>query len=367
MRRVFKTFAFAAAVAVAACSGKPGYVITGTVETGADGDMVFLQERQGWNFVNLDTAVVSAGQFTFEGVQELPKNVYLSCKTAENNVLRTDFFLENGKLTVELKKENPSVKGTAVNDAYQAVKDQIAEVYPKMRELSMAARQEGLSEGQRDSIYAEYEKLDNRMSEINLNAAKANITNAVGVHLLKSIYYGLKVDELDALLSQVPESFKSDETVVKIQKYANALKTTAVGQKFVDFTMKDLEGKDVKLSDYVGKGKVVVVDFWASWCGPCRAGMPALKELYKKYKGDKFEIVGVSLDKEEAAWKKGIEDLGINWPHMSDLKYWDCEGAQLYGVNAIPHLVVMDKDGVIAARNIHGAELEAKVKELIAK
>ena len=121
----------------------------------------------------------------------------------------------------------------------------------------------------------------------------------------------------------------------------------------------------MKLSDYVGKGKVVLIDFWASWCGPCRREMPNLVEAYKQYKDKNFEIVGVSLDRDLEAWKKGIADLNITWPQMSDLKYWDCEGAKLYAVSSIPHTLLVDAEGTIVARGLHGEELQQKIAELL--
>ena len=129
--------------------------------------------------------------------------------------------------------------------------------------------------------------------------------------------------------------------------------------------MKDLKGKNVKLSDYVGKGKVVLVDFWASWCGPCRREMPNLVEAYKQYKGKNFEIVGVSLDRDEAAWKNMSKELKITWPQMSDLKFWQCEGAQLYAVSSIPHTVLIDGNGTIIARGLHGKALLDKIAEVV--
>ena len=119
------------------------------------------------------------------------------------------------------------------------------------------------------------------------------------------------------------------------------------------------------MSDYAGKGKVVLVDFWASWCGPCRQEMPNVVKVYNQYKDKGFEIVGVSLDQTEEAWKKGIADLGITWPQMSDLKYWQCEAAAIYGVNAIPHTVLIDKDGTIIERNLRGEKLYERIAELL--
>ena len=121
----------------------------------------------------------------------------------------------------------------------------------------------------------------------------------------------------------------------------------------------------MKLSDYVGKGKVVLVDFWASWCGPCRREMPNLVEAYAKYKDKNFEIVGVSLDQDGAAWKEAIKKMDMTWPQMSDLRFWQSEGAQLYAVNSIPHTVLIDGSGKIIARGLHGEELQAKIAEAV--
>ena len=111
----------------------------------------------------------------------------------------------------------------------------------------------------------------------------------------------------------------------------------------------------------------VVVDFWASWCGPCRREMPNIVEAYAKYKGKNFEIVGVSLDQDADKWKDAIKKLNITWPQMSDLKGWQNEGAQLYAVNSIPHTMLVDADGTILARGLHGEALQAKLEEVLNK
>ena len=120
-----------------------------------------------------------------------------------------------------------------------------------------------------------------------------------------------------------------------------------------------------KLSEYVGQGKWVLVDFWASWCGPCKAEMPNVVALYKQYKDKGFDIVSVSLDSHKDRWVKAIQEWGMPWHHMSDLKGWDCEGAALYAVTAIPHTVLLGPDGTILARNLTGDDLRAKLEELL--
>ena len=132
-----------------------------------------------------------------------------------------------------------------------------------------------------------------------------------------------------------------------------------------DFEMFDANGKTVRLSDF--KGRVVYLDVWASWCGPCRGEMPAVKAAYEAFKEKGFGIVGVSLDNDAEAWKKAITDLGITWPQMSDVKGWDCAGAALYGVRAIPATVLVGQDGIIIARDLRGEAIAEKLTELLAE
>lgn len=143
------------------------------------------------------------------------------------------------------------------------------------------------------------------------------------------------------------------------------LKTSAsfiTGGEAPDFTMADREGKPVKLSDF--RGKVMLVDFWASWCGPCRRENPHVVELYHKYHGKGFDVLGVSLDKTKEPWLAAIEKDGLLWHHVSDLKGWQNAAAQLYGVSSIPHTVLVDREGKIIARNLRGDQLSAKLAEI---
>ena len=173
--------------------------------------------------------------------------------------------------------------------------------------------------------------------------------------------------DLIEITDNIGEAFKSHPSIERIQKIAEVRKAVAVGKKFTDFEMANAKGETHKLSEYVGNGKVVLIDFWASWCPPCRAEMPSLVKAYKTYKNKGFEIVGISLDSKADAWEKGVKDLNITWTQLSDLKGWKNEGAALYGVNSIPHTILVDKDGTIIAKNLHGQELEDKIKEVLNK
>ena len=360
------TYLLATAALLAACSGNQGYTVTGTVEGAADGDTVYLKKVEGRQLVDLESAVIKGGKFTFKGTQDTVANRYLTYNAQGKEPLMMDFFLENGQITVSLTRSNDSAVGTPNNDAYQAVRTQLNGLNAQMMDIfNTMTNDTTLTDEQRADKREEIEDLQEKSIDVMKDAVKQNITNAVGVHLLKQNYYYMDVEELAPLMPQIPATYDNDEAVIRIKNNVERMKATAVGQKFTDFEMLTPDGKPVKLSDYVGKGKVVLVDFWASWCGPCRREMPNLVEAYKQYKGKNFEIVGVSLDQNGEAWKKAIKDLKITWPQMSDLKYWDCEGSRLYAVSSIPHTVLIDGEGTILARGLHGEDLQEKLAEVL--
>ncbi|MDO4165224.1 MAG: TlpA disulfide reductase family protein [Bacteroides sp.] len=364
MKKIF--YLLASAALCAACnSGNNGYTVTGTVEGAADGDTVYLQNVANRSLVKLDSAIIKNGTFTFKGTQDSAINCYITYKSDSEQGLITDFFLENGKISIKLAKENDSATGTPNNDAYQLIREEITGLMKQMETIYGSMSDTTLTDEQREAKGKEAGELETKIMDAAKNGIVQNITNPVGIHLLKQNYYYMDVNELDPLMPQIPETYAQDETIVRIKENVAKMKATAVGQQFTDFEMQTPEGKAVKLSDYVGKGKVVLVDFWASWCGPCRREMPNLVEAYAKYKRKNFEIVGVSLDQNGEAWKAAIKQLNITWPQMSDLKYWNCEGARLYAISSIPHTILIDGEGVILARGLHGEELQEKLAEVI--
>jgi len=167
---------------------------------------------------------------------------------------------------------------------------------------------------------------------------------------------GNAIKSLDKSLHST-KYFKTLEAVYPI------VKKTAIGQPAIEFAQNDPDGKPINLSDF--RGKVVLVDFWAAWCGPCRAENPNVVEAYKKFKSKGFTVLGVSLDKDKAKWLEAIEKDGLTWPQVSDLKYWDNAVAKMYGVRAIPANVLVGKDGKILAKNLRGDKLHEKLAELL--
>lgn len=361
------TYVLAAALLAACSGGQQGYTVTGSVENAADGDTVFLQKLVNQQMVKVDSAVIRNGAFTFTGSHDtLPEIHYLTYQAGEKSPKRMDFFLENGQIKVQLTDNNDSATGTPANDALQEIRTQANALSQQMRATYETMTTDStLTDEQRAAKMEELSKTEEQLMNILKEGIQKHIGDAAGIHLLKSNYYQFDVDFLEPLMSQIPAEYENDSRIIRIKENVSKMRATAVGQKFTDFTMNDPEGKEVKLSDYVGKGKVVLVDFWASWCGPCRREMPNIVEAYKQYKGKKFEIVGVSLDKDAESWKAAIEKLGITWPQMSDLKFWDCEGAKLYAVSSIPHTMIIDGEGTIVARGLHGEELQEKLAELL--
>jgi peroxiredoxin len=165
---------------------------------------------------------------------------------------------------------------------------------------------------------------------------------------------------LDAGLSK---KFPNDKNVIMFHEVVERMLSTNVGQFAPEISLPSPEGKEIALSSL--KGKLVLIDFWASWCGPCRKEMPNVIKIYSKFKNKGFEIYGVSLDQDKEKWMEAITKDGINWPQVSDLKYWDNVAARIYNVQGIPYTVLIDKDGKIIAKNLRGQELEKKIAEVL--
>lgn len=168
------------------------------------------------------------------------------------------------------------------------------------------------------------------------------------------------------LLTGCKQKTPANEPVADATVESNTENTTESKVMYTDISLPGPQGQTVKVSDYVGKNKLVLIDFWASWCGPCIGELPNVVKAYELYHDKGLEIVGVSLDKDKANWVQAIAQTGQKWPQMSDLKGWDCEGAALYGIQSIPANVLINEQGEIVARDLRGDFLLKEVESRLA-
>jgi peroxiredoxin len=360
----FAYFMAAGTLALAACTSNKSYHITGTVEGAQEGDVVYLQEYTNRELVKLDSAIVRNGEFTFTGEQDSTVSRFLSY-TKDDVHYVTDFFLENGKIKVVLS-DNSVVEGTPNNDVYQAFKSQSKTLNDEMREIYMRARTDStLTADEKDALMKELDRKDSISMDLAYTTIKNNITTAVGASLLPDYAPAFSLEQQKELLGLLPEQYQSNDRIARLREHVETVDKTSEGQHFIDFTLNSPEGEPVTLSTLIAQNEYTLIDFWASWCGPCRAEMPNVVAAYNAYKDKGFGIVGVSLDNNVDKWKDAITNLNITWPQMSDLKGWENEAAKLYGVNSIPATVLVNREGIIVARNLRGEAIAEKLAELL--
>jgi peroxiredoxin len=177
--------------------------------------------------------------------------------------------------------------------------------------------------------------------------------------------YDINAKQIEPLYESLPAILRQSPSGITFKERIETSKKTGVGAYAMDFTQNDTLGKPVALSDF--KGKYVLIDFWASWCGPCRAENPNVVKAFNEYKDKKFTVLGISLDQpgKQQAWLDAIHKDNLTWTHVSDLKFWDNAVAKQYGIRAIPQNLLIDQDGKIIAKNIRGEELNKKLAEVI--
>jgi peroxiredoxin len=202
------------------------------------------------------------------------------------------------------------------------------------------------------------------MSKLQKEYVKNHPKSYVTPSIVGSLSYEMEAEELESMINGLDTSIANLPQIKTLKERLNVMKTVAVGQKAPDFTLNDPSGTPVSLSSKIG-AKVLLIDFWASWCNPCRQENPNVVKVFGEFHKKGFDIIGVSLDQDKDSWVKAIADDKLTWTHVSDLKYWGSDAAKLYAVNSIPSNLLLDDKGIIIARNLRGDDLYKKIKEVI--
>jgi peroxiredoxin len=281
-------------------------------------------------------------------------------------------YIEPGKLEAVAvdSLRNTTVTGSSSEKDYLVFKEKEAP-YVKVLEGIYNSYTQARKDHDSIALAAMYQQLDSVEAVLKEKVYKEFVlekgkTSPVAIYAL-SLYTGFSIDPKVAqpLYDELGESIKGLPAGIAFAHRIEVARQLQVGQSAIEFTLQDTLGQPVSLSSF--RGKYVLIDFWASWCGPCRAENPTVVKAYNKYKDKGFTILGISLDRpgQKDKWLKAIHDDGLTWTHVSDLKFWDNEVAKLYDIKAIPTNFLVDKSGKIVARDIQGEALDSTLGGLI--
>lgn len=357
MLDTFKVVIIFLLMLVVSCKSDSTYSIVGTTDNSLNGEKLYLIRSDIQKAI--DSAVIENGNFSFKG--KIDTSVYCVLNTAKNHL--GNLILEHGKIVADLNSKK--ITGTLLNDrlsAYSGQKDSIQKKY----QADMMRMKEEISDD--EELYSARENYYNNvyvpLYQSLLNKTyEENQANEITPIVLKELSYLLTAKQTDSLFNNLSDKYPLNNSGIQsIVKSNQAYLKTDEGKPFSDFTIKTEDGGEISLSKYVGKGKYTLVDFWASWCGPCRAEIPVIAELNNQYKDKGLEILGVAVwDKPEAS-KKAISDLNMTWNQIINAERI---ASDVYGIRSIPHIIVFAPDGTIVARGLTGAKLKQKIAELL--
>ena len=356
-----------AAMGAMACSGNVKYDVTG-VNAPQDGAFVYLVDQI--TSEPIDTAVVADGAFKMTGKAE--KNAFLMVRTDDFD---WNFLFFNDGKPVVMDYAAKTVTGSDLNNKLTECDLKNTEAYEEYAKVMKEFN--GLSEEEQQASMAEflkrYQDAFGTYRDFYLGMIEENKDNLIPVAFIQQVRSMAGPDKFMELVESgapytrhpfVQELKRQIEEAEARQKEAEEKKQAIIGQQFIDLEEADPDGNLHKLSEYVGQGKWVLVDFWASWCGPCKNEMPNVVNAYKKYHDKGFEVVGLSFDREKEPWVEAITAWEMPWIHLSDLQYWKTVASDVYNVNSIPDNLLIDPEGTVVARGLRGSALEEKLAEI---
>lgn len=351
-------------IVMSSCTAQTqGYKINGTVsDTTLNGKTVYLVNAASRDRVPLDSAVISNSAFSFVSSETLAEPEVMNIITGNN--MGVGVILENGtEANVKFENFGTVTDNGGLNDKFAALTNSATEQSMKMREVYGTLMQGGATP---DSIKKVMSDMQNEIMGLYKQAIIDNKDNILGAYLFAMTvpeYTDAKQLEVDA--SSQKYAYKFSNHIDAHKKSLESMGATSEGKMFIDFEGKNVDGTPAKLSDHVGKGKYVLVDFWASWCVPCRREIPNLVELQNKLGGDKFMVLGVNVWDKEPDFQKALKSEGINYAQLyaSD----NNDATTIYGIKGIPQIILFGPDGTILKRDLRGEEMKQYVTEQVSK
>lgn len=339
--------------------------LNGTLEQ-SEGGVVYLMREVDGALQKVDSAAIRNGKFTLEGEIASPEMYFLQVNNSDDYAR---VFVTDANISVQIDIQNPDqslVSGSEVHDEYVAA---MAIVVPYEEELNhlfewfrnpkitLNAEMNDSISKLADDVYVRQNAAIQQWVEAHYSSPAA--AYMVNRFLIFEADYNLIARWADTFSAQIPEN----KYVRLLVERKSILAASAEGKQAPDFALPDSNGIEISLASL--KGKVVYIDFWASWCGPCRRENPNVVKIYQEFESRNFEILGVSFDESREAWLQAIHEDQLPWLHVSDLQGWKSSAGILYGINSIPHTILLDTNGQVVGHNLKGEDLRLKLEELL--
>lgn len=336
---------FAILAAAALCSCGKSYTISGILPDA--GDSVFVMNPHSMTDI-ASAAVAEDGSFSIKGEFTAPEHAMLM--NGDHQPVAT-LYIESGKINIAADSLGRiTISGTPANDGYNTYMEKMGELEVKFQSATNPEEQQAVVD---ESI------------RLAVETVKANSDNLLGATMFSGIMPQIEAQEAEELISALAEEFQTREEIVSAKEYLAQKKLTEVGCDYINITLPNTEGEAVEFSSVVGKGNWVLIDFWATWCGPCRQQLPFIVEAYNEFKDKGFHVVAVSLDRSEEAWKAYLEPNGMaEWVNLiGSTTEQAAEEVNKYAFMTIPTNFLISPEGKIVARNLHDNELKELLKE----
>lgn len=354
---------------VACGDNSTSFTLNGKIDV-ENGKMVYRVEADQNNQPSIiDSTQIQSGMFSFKGDVLRPEINFLQIEGVAGNF---PIIIENGTITSNLFKDSLAVSnatGTISNDGFMRYKDQTKSFINTLNDIGSEMQKAVIL---KDTLLMvdlreQYQMIQDQIQEYEIDYVKTNNDSYISVLILERYLTkdAMSIETIKEIYSGFSDRLKNSRSAKVIEEKLNSSGQPGIeiGQVAPMFEGPNPEGDIIRLGDHLGK--ITIVEFWASWCRPCRVENPNFVRMYKKMQPKGLKIVAVSLDKEKAKWVKAIEDDGLTWEHVSNLKFWRDPIAELYNVTGIPANFVLDEKGTIVARNLRGFQLTKKIEELL--